>query len=254
MKKFSTKSKKNLISIITVVKNGEKYLEKSIKSVLGQKYKNYELIIIDGGSTDKSLKIIHKYKKRISYWCSEKDKGIYDAMNKGIKKAKGDIIGILNSDDTYTKEALSIVNKYFQKNKKIDFLFGSVKKNRVMSGYHPHKIKWKFNMYPGHSSGFFIKKTTHNKVGLYNIKFKYSADYDLIYRMIVKHKLYGICTKPNEITGNFRMDGLGSTVSFFGKLMEETKIRIHNQQNILLVISLVILHSINSFIHKIKLK
>ena len=128
MKKFSTKSKKNLISIITVVKNGEKYLEKSIKSVLGQKYKNYELIIIDGGSTDKSLKIIHKYKKRISYWCSEKDKGIYDAMNKGIKKAKGDIIGILNSDDTYTKEALSIVNKYFQKNKKNRFSFGSVKK------------------------------------------------------------------------------------------------------------------------------
>lgn len=254
MKKFSEKYKKNFFSIITVVKNGDKYLEKSIKSVLAQKYKNHELIIIDGGSTDKSLKIINKYKKKISYWCSEKDKGIYDAMNKGIKKAKGNIIGILNSDDKYTKEALSIVNKYFKNNQKLDFLFGSVKKNRVMSGYHPHKIKWKFNMYPGHSSGFFIKKSTHKKVGLYNIKFKYSADYDLIYRMIVKHKLYGMCTKPNEITGNFRMDGIGSTVSFFGKIIEETKIRIHNKQNILFVTSIAILHSINFLIHKFKFK
>tara|TARA_B100001121_G_C18689025_1_gene622105 strand:- start:2415 stop:3176 length:762 start_codon:yes stop_codon:yes gene_type:complete len=252
MKKFSIKSKKNFISIITVVKNGDKHLEKSIKSVLSQKYKNYELIIIDGGSTDDSLKIIKKYQKNISYWCSKKDKGIYDAMNKGIKKAKGNIIGILNSDDTYTKEALTIVNEYFKNDQKLDFLFGSVKKDRVMSGYHPHKIKWKFNIYPGHSSGFFIKKSTHNKIGLYNIKFKYSADYDLIYRMIVKHKLYGKCTNHNEITGNFRMDGLGSRVNFFGKIFEETKIRMHNKQNILVIISLIVLHSLNFFFYKLR--
>ena len=177
-----------------------------------------DLIAIDGGSTDKSVEIIKKYKKKISYWSSKKDNGIYDAMNKGIKRAKGNIIGILNSDDTYTKKALKIVNDYFSKDRDLDFLFGSVKKNRVMSGFHPHKIKWKFNIYPGHSSGFFIKKNTHKKVGLYNTKFKYSADYDLMYRMIVKNKLIGKCTKHNEITGNFRMDGLGSRVNLLGKI------------------------------------
>ncbi len=252
MKKYSRKYKKNLISIITVVLNGDVHLEKAIKSVLNQKYKNYELIIIDGGSSDKSVEIIKKYQKKISYWSSKKDRGIYDAMNKGIKRAKGNIIGILNSDDTYTKKALEIVNQYFNKNENLDFLFGSVKKNRIMSGFHPQKIKWKFNIYPGHSSGFFIKKDTHKKVGLYNIKFKYSADYDLIYRMIVNYKLIGKCTKHSEITGNFRMDGLGSRVSLLGKIFEETRIRIHNNQNILIVFSLAILHFLNFFLYKLR--
>ena len=250
---FKSNSKtKPLISIITVVLNNEKYLQECIDSLNIQKYTNYEHIIIDGGSTDNTIKIIKKNEDKIDFWISEKDKGIYDAMNKGIKKAKGNIIGILNSDDTYTKEALTIVNEYFKNDQKLDFLFGSVKKDRVMSGYHPHKIKWKFNIYPGHSSGFFIKKSTHNKIGLYNIKFKYSADYDLIYRMIVKHKLYGKCTNHNEITGNFRMDGLGSRVNFFGKIFEETKIRMHNKQNILVIISLIVLHSLNFFFYKLR--
>ncbi len=253
MKKFSKKFKtQNFFSIITVVLNGEKHLEKCIKSVLNQSFRNFELIVVDGKSQDRSVEIIKKYRKKIAYWCSEKDKGIYDAMNKGIKKARGNIIGILNSDDTYTEKALEIVNKYFNKNKDLDFLFGSVKKNRVMSGFHPQKIKWKFNIYPGHSSGFFIKKSTHKKVGLYNIKFKYSADYDLMYRMIVKYKLNGKCTKHNEITGNFRMDGLGSRVSLLGKILEETRIRIHNNQNIFIVFSLGILHFLNFFLYKLK--
>ena len=252
MKKFSNKSKNYLISIITVVLNGDKHLEKSIKSTLNQDYKNYELILIDGGSTDNSVKIIKKYQRKISYWSSKKDNGLYDAMNKGIKKAKGDIIGILNSDDIYRKNALQIVNRYFQKFNDIDFLFGSVKKNRIMSGYHPHKIKWKFNIYPGHSSGFFIKKSTHKKIGLYNTKFKYSADYDLIYRMIIKHKLKGMCVSHKEITGEFRLDGMGSRVTFFGKIIEETKIRIHNKQNIFIVMILFILHLFNYFFYKIK--
>jgi glycosyltransferase involved in cell wall biosynthesis len=252
MKKFSRKSKNYSISIITVVLNGDKYLEKSIKSTLSQNYKNYELILIDGASTDNSVKIIKKYQRKIAYWCTKKDNGIYDAMNKGIRKAKGDIIGILNSDDIYIKNALQIVNRYFQKYNQIDFLFGSVKKNRIMSGYHPHKIKWKFNIYPGHSSGFFIKKSTHDKIGLYNTKFKYSADYDLIYRMIVKHKLNGMCVNHKEVTGEFRLDGIGSRVSLFGKLIEETKIRIHNKQNIFVVITLIFLHLFNNFFYKIK--
>ena len=88
-----------LISIVTVVYNGEKYLEDSIKSVLNQSYKNIEYIIIDGGSTDGTLGIIRKYEKYISYWVSEPDKGQSDALNKGFKKSTGSILAWLNADD-----------------------------------------------------------------------------------------------------------------------------------------------------------
>ena len=122
MLKLFQSMKKQKISIITVTKNSEKYLERNILSINNQAYKNYEHIIIDGGSTDKTLDIIHKHRKKIKYFISEKDKGLYDAMNKGIKKSSGNIIGILNSDDIYYKDALKIVNKYFNKYSKIDFL------------------------------------------------------------------------------------------------------------------------------------
>ena len=105
--------KKNKISIITVTKNSEKYLKKNIESVLTQSYKNYEHIIVDGNSSDKTIKIIKSYKNKIKYIRNINDKGLYHAMNVGIKKSKGDIIGILNSDDIYFRNTLKIVNKYF---------------------------------------------------------------------------------------------------------------------------------------------
>ena len=90
-------NKKPLVSIITVVFNGEKYLEQTIKSVINQTYKNIEYLIIDGGSSDGTLDIVKKYEKQLSNWISEPDKGLYDAMNKGIKRAKGEIIGIYHT-------------------------------------------------------------------------------------------------------------------------------------------------------------
>ena len=150
----------NLISIITVVKNNEKTIEKCINSVLGQNYKNLEYIIIDGNSTDNTLSIVNKYRDKISVVISEKDKGIWDAMNKGIKLAKGDIIGFLNSDDFYFLDTLKIVNNYFI-NDDIDFLFGSVKKYKLLHGYNPKIIKWSFGFYTSHSVGFFIKTSKH---------------------------------------------------------------------------------------------
>jgi len=251
MKKYSKKyNKKNLISIITVVLNGEKTIERTIKSVINQSYSNYELIVIDGGSSDGTINILKKYNKNISFWMSKKDKGIYHAMNKGIKKSSGKIIGILNSDDYYLKNALKTVNTYFNKFQNIEFLFGSVKKNRIMSGFYPEKISYRFNIYPGHSSGFFIKKKTHKKVGLYNTKFKYSADLDLIYKLIVKHKINGMSTKKNEVTGVFSMQGISNKSGFIVKIMEEARVRLHNKQNLFYVILLVLLHSLNHLYNK----
>ena len=219
------------ITIITVVKNGEKYLEKNIKSLINQSYQNYEHIIIDGLSKDKSLEIAKKYKDKIYKIISEKDNGIYDAMNKGIKNATGDIIGILNSDDHYNVDALEIVKTYFENKQDIDFLFGSFIKHKHLHGYFPWKIYWTFGFYTAHSVGFFIKKESQLKVGFYNTKYKYSADYDLFYRMILKMKMKGIATKKDEILGHFRTDGFSSKIKYIDYLNENTLIRLDNGQN-----------------------
>jgi len=225
------------ISIITPVLNGEKYLEKCIKSVINQNYpkKKFEHIIIDGGSTDNTIKIIKKYDKKIKYWHSKKDNGLYDAMNIGLKKSSGEIIGILNSDDFYYKNTFNIIAKYF-KSKKIDFLFGSVLKKKIYHNFYPEKIWYTFNIYPSHSVSFFITKKAQKKIGNYDLKFRYSADRDLIFRMIKKYKLVGLPTKRAEVFGKFNLYGISSRVSFFTKLLEESRIRINNNQNFFQVV------------------
>ena len=239
---------KNLkISIITVTKNSEKYLEETINSLSNQTYKNFEHIIIDGNSTDKTLEIIKKNSSKISKWKSEDDSGLYDAMNKGVKLCSGDIIGILNSDDIYYSNALEIVNNYFSENNSLDFLFGSVFKHKLMHGYYPKKIKWTFGFYTTHSVGFFIKKTSHLKVGLYDTQYKYSADYDLFYRMIVKKKFKGMSTKKEEILGKFRTGGLSSRIKYLDFLRENNKIRINNGQNMIIVYLIFLLRILRNF-------
>ena len=243
--------KKNYkISIITVTKNSEKFLEECILSVNNQTYRNYEHLIIDGNSSDETMNIIKKHEKKIAYYVSENDKGLYDAMNKGINRSSGEIIGILNSDDIYYKNTLNIVNDYFNLNKNLDFLFGSVYKYKLLHGYNPNKIKWSFGFYTTHSVGFFIKKEAHSKVGLYNLKYKYSSDYDLFYRMIVKLKMKGMATKKEEIFGEFRSGGISSKLSYLEYLNENTKIRIDNGQNIIFVYIIFLIRFIKN-IHKV---
>ena len=223
------------ITIITVVKNNEKYLEENIKSLINQTYQNYEHIIVDGLSSDKTMDIIKRYKNKIHKIISEKDNGLYDAINKGIQNASGDIIGILNSDDYFYKDALNIVRKYFETFPDIDFLFGTVFKHKILHGYKPWKIKWTFGFYTTHSVGFFIKKSSQWKVGLYNLNYKYSSDYDLFYRMIVKLKMKGMATKKKEVLGFFRPGGLSSKIKYIDFLNENTQIRLNNGQNKIIV-------------------
>ncbi len=235
--RLSSKGIKNpIFSIITVVLNNEKYFEETIKSVLNQSYKNFEYIIVDGGSSDQTLDIIKKYEDKIDYWVSSKDKGIYDAFNKGMSLSYGKFLGIINSDDIYTKDALKTISEYIENHPKIDFFFGSVKKHwGVLSGYYPKKIKYSWGFYSSHSTGFFLKRSAAEKNGLYNLKYKYHSDYDYFYRLIVKNKLIGMATKKNEITGIFRRGGFSSTISFRKLFREELQIRIDNNQNKLLI-------------------
>ena len=236
-----SKIKSPQFSIITVVLNNKKTLEKTIKSVLSQKFKSFEYILIDGGSTDGTLEIINKFRKKINKVIIEKDKGIYDAFNKGMKLASGNFICIVNSDDILRKNALKIVNKYIIKYPNKDFIFGSVKKHwGVLHGYRPEKIIYSWGFYSSHSTGFYIKRLSQKKVGFYNLKFKYHADYDFFYRMIIHKKMKGIATSKKEIVGDFGRGGFSSQIPFKKLFFEELRIRVDNGQNLFLVMFIAI--------------
>ena len=238
-----------LISIITVVLNNEKYLQECFDSLHIQNYKNYEHIIIDGGSLDKTIDIIKKNEAKIDYWISEKDSGIYDAFNKGMAEAKGEYIGFLNSDDIfYSEKTLNYVVDTFKQNKDLDFIYGPVKKHwALLYGYKPWKIYFTWGFYTSHSTGFFIKKTSAKVVGNYNLKYKYSSDYDYFFRMIVKKKLKGLGVSKDKIFGVFRRGGFSSSVKFLDHFKEEILIRNDNGQNKILIFLIIIYKSIRHF-------
>ena len=216
-------------SIITVTLNSEKFLKRCLDSIKHQTYKNFEHIIIDGGSTDSTIKILSNNKSNFSKVICEKDNSIWEAMNKGIHNSRGEIICFLNSDDRFYPQSLNLVNNYFN-NFEIDFLFGSVKKYKIMHGYQPWKIKWSFGFYSSHSVGFFIKKEKHEQVGYYNDQFL-SADLDFFYKMIVDYRLKGMSTKKSEVLGEFEKGGFSSKVNYLKHLKDLNKIRINNNQS-----------------------
>lgn len=117
-----------LVTIITVVYNNDHYLQSAIESVITQTYDNLEYIIVDGGSTDGTLEIIRQYEDRIDYWVSEPDKGLYDAMNKGVALANGEVIGILNSDDLYFADTVTQVVETYRQQQKPCVIYGSMRK------------------------------------------------------------------------------------------------------------------------------
>jgi glycosyltransferase involved in cell wall biosynthesis len=173
-----------LVSVITVVLNGEKYLEQTIKSVLSQTYNNIEYIIIDGQSKDKTLDIIKKHETKIDYWLSEKDGGIYYAMNKGIANANGDIIGILNADDFYSQDTiLNVVNTFLNTDADVfhgDIIFLNDKQETRMQP-DIHKMMQQPSVF--HPT-CFVKKQVYTKIGDFNTDYKISADYDFLLRCL----------------------------------------------------------------------
>ena len=200
-----------LISIITVVYNGEKYLKETIQSVINQTYDNVEYIIIDGGSTDGTLDIIKKYEEKIDYWLSEKDSGIYDAMNKGVTLCSGDIIGIVNADDFIYRDTLQNVAKFFSDTDAM-FTFGQLdladedgKVFDTAKSIGIDNIKYKlFRHMPFLHPTMFVKKEVYEKLGLYNTRYKLSADYDFTLRL-VKNNIQFV--KLDFSTGVFRLGG-----------------------------------------------
>lgn len=190
------------ISVITTSYNSEKTIEETIKSVLSQDYDNYEHIIIDGNSKDATMEIVKKYENeyngRLKY-ISEPDKGIYDAMNKGIKMATGDIIGLLNSDDKYAKtDVLRIINDSFENNK-CDGIYANLyymdyeTMSKVYRKWVSRIGKVTRGWIPAHPT-LYLKKSVYDTLGLYNLKYKVASDYDYMIRLGLNEniKLYYI--------------------------------------------------------------
>tara|TARA_B100001123_G_C15234645_1_gene996643 strand:- start:798 stop:1583 length:786 start_codon:yes stop_codon:yes gene_type:complete len=241
-------------SIITVVKNDEKYILKTISSISNQTYKNYEYIIIDGLSKDNTVNKILLMKKYINRLVSKKDKGIYYAMNRGIDLAKGEIIVFVNSGDTLTKNALKLVSKKFNSLKNLDFVFGTVKRHYLTKsvlkyGYNPKRLLYNFDFATAHSTGFFIKRNKLLDMGKFSTKYRISSDYDIYYKAIIKKKFKGSATSKNNLIGIVQSGGYSSKFSFFQHLLEETKIRLDNNQNIIFVY-IVFLNAIIKFFLK----
>ena len=185
------------VSIITVVYNGANTIKETIESVLNQDYNNIEYIIIDGLSTDGTQDIVKSFGNKISTFISENDEGLYDAMNKGIKLATGDIVGILNADDIYFNEfVIGNLVKHFKKTK-VDCVYSDLilvnqfNDDKIVRYYKSKYFKmsdFKRGLMPGHAS-VFIRRKYFNEYGLYDLKFKITADFDLLLRFLFIHKL-----------------------------------------------------------------
>lgn len=195
------------VSIITVSYNAEQTIEQTIKSVLNQTYKNIEYIIIDGASTDSTCQIINKYQSYINTIVSEKDEGLYYAMNKGISYAQGDIIGILNSDDTYVEEAVSKVVEYYQKTD-ADVIFGNalhIKQEKEVGIQRCDNIEglW-YGMVIPHPATF-VKAAAYKMCGGFNTKYQIAADYELMLRFYCNHLRFG---HVDKVIAYFRVGGV----------------------------------------------
>lgn len=174
---------KPLITVVTVVYNGAEFLEETIKSVIEQTYDNVEYIIVDGGSNDGTLEIIKKYGHAIDYWVSEPDKGIYDAMNKGINFASGVVISILNSDDYYyNNKVLEMISckKFESALAGKTYLLKDTARDVVE--FKSKGDKYYFQI-PFMHPALFVKKKTYINIGLYNLRYSLAADCDFIMRL-----------------------------------------------------------------------
>lgn len=243
-----------LLSIITVVKNDVVNIEKTIKSIISQKTKQIEYIIIDGKSNDGTTKIIKKYKKKIDKILIKKDLGIYHAMNRGIKLSKGKYIGFCNSGDLINKDGIKIIINNLKNN--TDVLFTTVKrhylgKTIIKSGYNLFRLNYNFDFATSHSTGFFIKLKFHKMLGLYDTTFRCSSDYDFYYRLLKNNKVKISSTPRNKVIGIVQKGGFSSTLSRLDHLNEETKIRVKNNQNLFLILLIYINSLIKIFLKKI---
>jgi glycosyltransferase involved in cell wall biosynthesis len=238
-----------LVSVITVVYNAEKEIEETIKNVLAQTYPNLEYIIVDGGSCDRTLALVKKYQDKIDYWRSESDRGIYDAMNKGITLCRGELIAILNTGDRYFNDTIAKVVELYQQNP-FSIIAGQCQVLLDETGkkwtVEPANIKrLPYAMIP-HSS-VFVPTSIYQKYGLFDTNLKIASDYDLLSRCYTKEVPFFVSDETLSIASP-----RGFSANYYLAALEYHKIRLRHQLLPLFrSLSLMIYSFITITIHKI---
>ena len=221
---------KPLISIVTVCYNSARTIEDTIQSVLNQTYDNIEYIIIDGSSTDSTIKLIRKYEQDIDYWMSEPDKGIYDAMNKGIDLSTGDVIGIINSDDWYEPDTCHIVAQTILKQDREVIIYGNANftfpdktvysEKKIIQ--HPEQ-KLPLRFYFAHPATF-VHREIYKKYGKFDASYKLAGDFDLFCKLYKKGCSF---VRIDHILANCRLGGATGGMNFLKNgFIIETESRI----------------------------
>lgn len=209
------------ISIITVTFNRAHVIRDAIEGVLKQNYKNYEYIIVDGASKDNTVDILKEYEPRFEgrmHWISEPDKGLYDAINKGIKMAKGDVVGIINSDDFFHRDdTFSLIAKAFE-DKTLDGIYADERdvkpdnlevNSRYCIANYFKPWMFRIGLMPSHAT-FYAKRCLFEKYGYYKIDYKIAADLELMIRFIYVHKIVTKYLPVPLLT--FRVGGVSSVL------------------------------------------
>jgi glycosyltransferase involved in cell wall biosynthesis len=201
------KIKNPFISVITVCRNSEKTIAKTMESVLAQTYRNYEYIIIDGASEDRTLKIVQSYRKKFRgkmRLISERDRGLYDAMNKGIDIAKGDIVGMINSDDRYEPGTLKLVAESYRKNGAAVY-YGILRyyedgRELMLKTLNYRFLHREMIQHPT----CFVANEIYRKAGKFSLRYKYAADFDIMLRFLQKGVRF---VQIDSILANFNAGG-----------------------------------------------
>lgn len=220
------------ISLITATYNSAETLRDTMQSVLNQTFKDVDYIVVDGGSKDATMDIVKEFEPQFEgrlRWVSERDKGIYDAMNKGVRMAQGDIVGILNSDDFFASDkVLETVNNAFTENPTIEGVYADVryvdwhdtgKTVRMFSGKDFKREKLCWGKMPPHPS-FYVRRGCYDKCGLYSLDYPICADYDMFVKMIWEANIKTLYI--NDVFVNMRSGGTSSSgIRVHRKIMKE---------------------------------
>jgi len=239
------------ITIITVCLNSEKTITKTIESILSQTYKNYEYIVIDGKSIDRTIQIIKEYQKKFDgrmKWISEKDSGLYYAMNKGIQLANGELIGILNSDDWYEKNTLELVSVEAIKHPET-VIYGLEKRFYDDDEYLIHSRS--FQSLPKHGiphPTVFIPKKIYTKYGNFDTNYRIAADYELTLRFYLKGVNY---FQIERILANYLIGGISSQFEGVKTKREEISVKYNHQ---LITKNIAILMVVKEYINYLVVK
>ena len=234
------------ISVVTIVRNDCAHIEETLNSVLQQQGEGFELeyVVIDGASTDGTAQIIEKYASRLGYFVSEKDSGIYNAMNKGISRCTGEVIGMINSGDRYLPGALELVAKSFAEYGKLDRIFwGDViyQHQGLVKGFREHnRYRGAFAPHPS----MFVPRTIYETIGTYDESFRLLGDYDFMYRAVNVKKILPLYV-PQPVAF-YLEDGLSDRY-VLQCLKDELKVKLRYGQNPLRARTVFLLKILKNF-------